>query len=87
MSACYSRHPYYDNYGGVSFAVGVDYGPYWYPGNYGTYNYIRYPWWGDPPPPPANDPMVEKNATHRAIVDQVKQSFNDKGYTEEQQGD
>src|SRR6478609_890778 len=42
--------------GDYGFGVGTYYGPYWYPANYGTFTVVRYPWWGDPPPPPANDP-------------------------------
>jgi Domain of unknown function (DUF4136) len=84
-AACYGGYRY-GNSGGV-LGVGTYYGPYWYPDNYYTYSYVRYPWWGDPPPPPANDPMVENNATHRAIVEQVHQSFGGRGYKTAEQGD
>ena len=76
LAGCHS----YGYAGGSYVAVGTAYGPYWYPANYGTYTYVRYPWWGDPPPPPENDPMLEKSATHHAIVEQIHASFAERGY-------
>ena len=70
-------------YGGgpaVGFSVGTAYGPYWYPDGYGSFSVVRYPWWGDPPPPPMNDPAREGSITQRALADQLHESFAGRGY-------
>lgn len=66
--------------GGGYFGVGTSYGPYWYPYNYGTYSVVNYPWWGDPPPPPANDPMRLDSPEHRVLTDAVREFFASRGY-------
>ena len=67
--------------GDYALGVGYTYGPYWYPATYGTYSYVfPYPWWGDPPTPPANDPMRGGSVTQRAIAEQVRDGFSGRGY-------
>ena len=87
MTACHPGYGYGLPFIGLGVGVGTDYGPYWYPGNYGSFSYVPYPWWGDPPPPPANDPMLEHSATHDAMTAQVRESFTSRGYKESPQGD
>lgn len=67
---------------GGTYAVGVGtvYGPYWYPANYGSYSIVRYPWYGDPPPPPENDPRRDNSVTRRALHEQLEQSLSGRGY-------
>ena len=60
--------------------VGTVYGPYWYPDRYNSFTVVRYPWYGDPPPPPANDPRHMGSVTQRAIAEQIREDFAGRGY-------
>ena len=79
-TACYSGYGYGYGNGVYVGPVTTTYGPYWYPATYGSVTYVNYPWWGDPPPPPANDPKRLDSPTRTAIIEQVHSSFADRGY-------
>lgn len=60
--------------------VGTVYGPYWYPDRYTSFSVVRYPWWGDPPPPPDYDPRHIGSPAQRAISEQIREDFANRGY-------
>jgi hypothetical protein len=76
-AGCY-HYGYDDGY--YASSIGTVYGPYWYPANYGSVAFVRYPWWGDPPPPPKIDPRRDESPTRKAIDQQVRESFAGRGY-------
>ncbi|MGH7617364.1 MAG: DUF4136 domain-containing protein [Gemmatimonadaceae bacterium] len=66
--------------GDYAVSVGTAYGPYWYPDRYNSFTVVRYPWYGDPPPPPENDPRRVGSITQRAIAEQIHEDFSNRGY-------
>lgn len=71
----------------VSDRVAPMYGPNWHPARYHTYRYVQFTLRGNPPPPPPYDPMIAGSATNMAMITQVHNSLDARGYRASQKGD